>query len=353
MGDIRLYNVLEVTALFVVGIVLGTFFLTMNLPMPYLMSSLLATSAYSIFHANRQARVIRFPKIARQCAIAVIGVMIGTGFTPEVMWVLPTLWPSIAAMVFFVILMQCIGFLFYRHVGRYDAPTAYFAAMPGGFIEAITLGEAAGANTSILIIQHFGRIIIIVLVVPMSFFLFSGAPVGSGAGQSFGSQDFGPLMGLMWVLMIVSGMLFGKHARLPASHLMGPLILSSMVHATGLISLASPSWLLNLAQLVIGVALGVMFSGMDGKLLFRTLGLGLVAVTIALGVGMAFAGILVGFVDLNWTTLLISFAPGGVAEMGLIALSLGINPVIVAVHHLFRILFTVGMAGMMSKWYLR
>ena len=36
-----------------------------------------------------------------------------------------------------------------------------------------------------------------------------------------------------------------------------------------------------------------------------------------------------------------SFAPGGVTEMSLIALSLSANPAVVTLHHLYRIILTV------------
>jgi uncharacterized membrane protein AbrB (regulator of aidB expression) len=39
--------------------------------------------------------------------------------------------------------------------------------------------------------------------------------------------------------------------------------------------------------------------------------------------------------------LLMCFAPGGVVEMGLIALSLGVSPLIVTFHHIVRIVVTV------------
>jgi uncharacterized membrane protein AbrB (regulator of aidB expression) len=39
--------------------------------------------------------------------------------------------------------------------------------------------------------------------------------------------------------------------------------------------------------------------------------------------------------------LLISFAPGGVAEMSIVALSLAASPAVVSLHHILRILMTV------------
>jgi uncharacterized protein len=47
--------------------------------------------------------------------------------------------------------------------------------------------------------------------------------------------------------------------------------------------------------------------------------------------------------------LLMCYAPGGVVEMGLIALSLGVSPVMVTLHHIFRIGFTVVAVPMVGR----
>jgi len=62
-----------------------------------------------------------------------------------------------------------------------------------------------------------------------------------------------------------------------------------------------------------------------------------------------FAIMLVPFVPADFGAMFISFAAGGVAEMSLIALSLNFNPVVVALHHLVRILLTVWFGKIISQ----
>jgi len=50
--------------------------------------------------------------------------------------------------------------------------------------------------------------------------------------------------------------------------------------------------------------------------------------------------------------LFIIFAPGGVIEMGLIALSLNANPFFVTLHHLLRIAATVVMGSFAAKHWM-
>lgn len=50
--------------------------------------------------------------------------------------------------------------------------------------------------------------------------------------------------------------------------------------------------------------------------------------------------------------MFISFAAGGVAEMSLIALSLNLSPVIVALHHLIRIFLAIWIGQRVASYLL-
>jgi uncharacterized membrane protein AbrB (regulator of aidB expression) len=61
------------------------------------------------------------------------------------------------------------------------------------------------------------------------------------------------------------------------------------------------------------------------------------------------ASILTRITGIEWLHLLISFAPGGVAEMSVVALSLAANPALVSLHHVARILITVFEVGLAAR----
>ena len=81
--------------------------------------------------------------------------------------------------------------------------------------------------------------------------------------------------------------------------------------------------------------------------------MGIAVGTYMLLVGGAFAFFLQYYVPADLGVLFVSFAAGGLAEMSLIALSLNFNPVIVALHHLFRIVLTVSVCGIFAKRILK
>ncbi len=119
------------------------------------------------------------------------------------------------------------------------------------------------------------------------------------------------------------------------------MILGAALSLSGIYAVDLPQWLVNLAQIVVGASLGTRFAGISHKMLVKGLGLSLVSVGAMLGLGALMALAIIPLTGENFEVLLISFAPGGVTEMALVALSLSANPAYVTIHHLYRITLTV------------
>ena len=321
-----------------------------RLPMPYLVGSLAFTATYSIAMGTVRNREIKYPETLRKVFMGVIGVMIGATFDQELMRTISSLWQSLLAMLVFIVLVQSLGSWFYRTVGGYDPATARYAAMPGGLVESVALGMEAGGDGGILGVQHFIRVCLIVIVVPLGISIWSGSLVGSAAGQEFSEVDGGVLDVAVILALAAVGMAGGTALRVPLPHFIGGLFLSAALHAAGFLETGSPSWLLKTSQLFIGVGLGVMFSTVSLPVLLRAARLGVVASVAGLAISLLFAGLLSLTVPIGFDALFLSFTIGGVTEMGLIALSLGISPVAITIHHLFRIIVTVFYARLLSRF---
>ena len=341
----------ESLPLFVAGAIGAALAALIGLPMPFMLGALAGSAtAVAMIERQPQRRAGRPPAKLRIIFVAMIGVMIGAGFHPGLLAVLPAFWPSVLAVVPFIMLAHVGGYLIMHHLGGFRPVDALFASMPGGLIESSILGEKAGADVQVLAIQHFIRIILVVTLVPLLFWLFTGELVGSAAGASLarGGYDIWDV-GLI-VLLAPVGNWLGKTGRLPAAHLMGPLFFTAALQVSGLIDLTAPTWLLRVAQLVVGVGLGAQFSGLSRAALLRGLASGIGAVSFMLLLSFAFAAVLSRVVPGQIEAMFLSFAPGGVTEMNLIALSLNLSPVIVAVHHLVRILASIVVANAIGRW---
>lgn len=348
MTDLK-FKLLQVSLVFATALVGAFAARIMGWPIPFLLGSLVTVAILALTMAARTGRQVFFPNPLREMFIAVIGVMIGTTFTPDVLIIAPTLAVTLSAMMVFVVLALASNYAIFHYLGGYDRPTAFYAAMPGGLIEAVELGTQTGGDVETLSIQHFVRIVLVILLVPLLFLVMTGETVGSAASQTLEKSASDWRDWLMVALIAPIGLWIGKASRLPAAPLLGPLVLTAILQSSGAIDLGGPPALLNLAQLIVGASLGAQFAKTTPRRLLSALALGCVSVMVTLAIASGFALMLRQLLSISFQTLLISFAPGGVTEMSLIALSLGVSPVLVSTHHLFRILFTVGLAGLLFK----
>lgn len=320
----------------------------LGLPLPFLLGSLLTTAPVAIFASARLPQGYAFPTDLRVPFIALIGAVIGAQVTAGLVASLQDLLPSLAAIVVFVLVAQGLNYALFRYIGGYDAPTAFYSGAPGGLIESIAMGEASGADQPTLIAQQFLRIILVITLVPMGLSLWLGAPVGSAGGLSFNTVPVTPVMYPQAAAILLLGLVAGRAMRLPAWQLTGALLVSAGFALLGA-PLALPDWMVLLAQLVVGTSLGMRFAGLKMHRLRRSLWLSLASITLMLVLGAALSALLVGPTGQPFKTLFITFAPGGVNEMALVALSLEANPAFVTLHHIFRIIITVLLLGFVSR----
>ncbi len=344
-----IFDLRRLSQLFALAFSGGIVAWVIGLPLPFMLGSLAVTAVSSIASTSRGKPPITYPQSLRRMFIAVIGTMIGGTFTSELTILIPSLWISLLAMIPFLAMAQIIGYLIFRYVGGYQRVTSLFAAMPGGLVEAVELGQEAGGDVATLSLQHFARVVLVVVLVPQVFWIWTGNTVGSASGQAFSHGAVSIVDIALVFIVAISGIYAGAWLRFPAAHMIGPLLLSALLHVTGILSIESAEWLLALAQLVVGAGLGVHFSRVTHSQLMRGFGLGLLNVTAVLAFGFTFAWFLARLTPFSMEALFVSFAPGGLTEMGLIALSLSVSPMTVAAHHLFRIFLIVTTAGFALK----
>ncbi len=109
------------------GLCGGLVFKALNLPLPFMLGAMTVCTVAAILRAP-----IAAPAVIRPPMSAVIGVMLGSGFAPGVLGQVVQWWPAVLGLVVFMLFAGATVFVYFRRVGGYDEPTAFFAAMPGG-----------------------------------------------------------------------------------------------------------------------------------------------------------------------------------------------------------------------------
>jgi membrane AbrB-like protein len=126
---------------------------------------------------------------------------------------------------------------------------------------------------------------------------------------------------------------------------MGAMLVSMVLTMAGISLSAVPAAMVNAAQLVIGVSLGVRFRADFLRTAPRWLVSVAAGTLVLMGACTLFAGLLAWATGLPWVTLLLGTSPGGITEMAITAkvLQLGV-PVVTAfqVCRLMAVLMLVG-----------
>ncbi|MBV7409338.1 AbrB family transcriptional regulator [Maritimibacter sp. DP1N21-5] len=326
--------------LLAIGALCGWLLSQTPVPLPYMLASLIVSAALTMAFQQHFPAGYAFPIRFRQLFVGVIGVMIGAQVHPDVLAMIPSMAVSIPMVLLFVVLAHGGNYLIFRR-GGYDRPTAFYSGSPGGLIESITFGEEAGADVRILTLMQFLRIIVVVSILPIGISIYEGAPVGSAAGLGGNGAVADVWDVILACGLAVIGVMVGEALRIPAGQLVGPLAIVGVASGFGWLDLTLPPWLIASAQVVLGVGLGLRFRGITRRMLLAGLGLSISSVLMMLALGVGFACVVHWLTGLSVETMIISFAPGGVTEMSLVALSLAMSPAFVTMHHLIRIIATV------------
>ena len=344
---------LQFALIFLSGFAGGLAAYLIGAPMPFMLGGIFGAACYVLWYERDGQQLPKLSRWVRLIFMSIIGAMIGTRFSPELLSLLPQFWISALTIIPFILLAHAGNFAIMYGLGGYRRLDAYYAALPGGIMDSAALAEEAGADLRVVTAQHFIRIILVVVSVPLLFWVLSGEAVGSLAGETLATADYEMLDVVLIVAIAMAGLLFGRLIKLPVSHMMGPLLFALVLSVSGVVEIEFPEWLGHLAQYMIGTALGAQFSGVSRKLLARGLGMGLLSGGYMLGLACGIAVLLQPHVPAGFGVLFVSFAAAGLAEMSLIALSLNFNPVVVALHHLIRIFLTVWIAAKLAPLVLK
>lgn len=323
-----------------IGTLGALLFLRFRWPLPWMLGPLLACTVAAVVKLPVAA-----PAVVRPPMSVVLGVLLGAGFHPELLRQMLAWIPTLAGLLVFLLAAGTACVVYFRRVGGYDPVTAYFAGMPGGLIEMVTLGQERGGDARRIALVHSTRILLTVSALPVVIPLLGGGVLGErppvGVPLSATSAD-----AFLWLAATgLVGVLLGRLLRLPAPFLLGPMLASGFVHILGWTDTAPPRELVWIAQLVLGVTLGCRFVGTRPREMLGMLALSLGSFAILLASAILFAALLALATTLDTPTIFLAYAPGGLVETSVIALALQIEVAFVAAHHILRVVIVMAAAA--------
>jgi membrane AbrB-like protein len=338
--------ILKFLATLSVAAVGGCCFFLLNTPLPWMLGALTFTLFGAVTHGKTCV-----PKQARSFCSPVLGVLIGSRFSVEIVHQLGDWFSALMLMIVFVAISSLMGFLFFHKISKQDPVTAFCSAVPAGISELMMVGPELGAKMNVVILSHLARIVVVVFAIPIAFWFFLGVEAQrKPMSLQWFSLSWGE--GMVLILCGALGLLLGRRLRLPAAPLTGPLLLSAIAHIFGFSQSAPPFLLVIIIQIVVGAAIGSRFVNVNGKETKKHLFLGTIWSAVSLVLALVFAIFASWFIGYDLRVLLLGMAPGGVQEMTIIALSLGFEVAFISLLHISRISLVLGVGvPMMFRLY--
>lgn len=314
----------------------------LHVPLPWMIGPLLAVAAVRMFGVH-----ITGPRGGRQAGQWIIGSALGLYFTPAVVEHLGSVaWLLVVGALFAIALGYVCGYAL-SMLGGTDRTTALFASVPGGAAEMTILGERFGARVDEVAAAQSLRILIVVVSIPSIYAalqLHGADPFMAGA-----TEVRWPVLAALLAATALGGFVMQK-LKAPNAFVLGALAVAIPLTALALTASAVPRWLINVAQLLLGCALGSRFNRSFLTRAPRFVGAVALTVVLAMILSAVFAVALARITGLHPATLVLATAPGGVAEMAVTAKVLELGVPLVTSFHVTRIVLLLLCTGPLFGW---
>ena len=322
-----------------VGAVGGAVFAWLRMPLAWMIGAMFATTIASLAGAP-----LRIPARFRAVMIAVLGVLLGSAFSPEILDRLAQWAAGGVVQVVFIVVLTALSYIYLRRAAGLDRITSFFSSTPGGLTTMSLLGESLGADVRVISLIHATRVLFVVTVIPFYFRIVHGIGGSAFPPTATSLLTIDPLDALVLAVAGLVGVPLGHMLRLPAPYLVGPIVASAAAHLTGIAHAAPPTELVAAAQVVVGASIGARFTGLPVSHVGRIMRIGAGSSLLMLLTSAVVGSALAPLIGTDAASLVLALAPGGLAEMALTALSLGVDTAFVSTMHILRIAVIVIMA---------
>ena len=309
-------------------------FMVLDLSLPWLLGPIISCLVAALIGVPMRGLVS-----LNQAMRTILGVAAGSTLTPAVLVTVPSMWTTLILVPVMVLAIGLVGIPYFRRLWGYDFPTAYYATMPGGLQDMLAFGEEAGANVRALSLIHATRVLVIVVALPFLLKGIWGANLDTPPGAPLSSV---PLQDLaLMVACAAFGYWGAVRVGLFGASILGPLIVTAAITVAGALETRPPAEAIWAAQFFIGLTIGSKYAGITMAEVRRDLAAGLgfcgllIVLTVVFVEGIYWGGLAPGM------EVLLSFAPGGQAELVVLALIVGADVAFVVTHHVLRLFVVI------------
>ena len=313
------------------GVVL---FHVLNLPLPWLLGPISACLVAALIGVPMKG--IPFVNNAMR---SILGVAVGATFTTALVISMAGMWTTLILVPVMVFLIGLVGVPYFQRLWGFDFATSYYSAMPGGLQDMLLFGEEAGGDVRAMSLIHATRVMVIVVALPFILKGYWGVDLSNPPGVPAATLPVSQLM-----LMAVAGLAgwqIAKAVGLFGASILGPMILAGILALTGFLQHRPPAEAIWAAQFFIGMTVGTKYADVTAQEVQRDVAAAIGFCVILLILAAGFVEVIHVFSLAPPMEALLAFAPGGQAEMTVLALIAGADMAFVIAHHVLRIVTVI------------
>lgn len=326
-----------------VGLTGALLFLMLNLPLPWLFGPL----SGCLFAALLGAR-LKTVKVLSDGMRTILGVAAGSAVSWGFITALPGLWSTLILIPMTVVIIGFVGVWYFQNLCGYDYPTAYYASMPGGLQDMLAFGEEAGGNVRAMSLIHATRVLVIIVLLPIILTLIWDANLDRPPGQAIAAFD--PMQLFILGICAIVGWKIAAALGMFGATILGPLLFAAGASLVGVLESRPPAEAIWVSQYFIALGIGVKYVGITRQEIRHDIVAGFGFSLILLTLTIVVVGGVILLKLAPPMDALLSLAPGGQAELVVLALIVGADVGFVVAHHLFRIFIIILGAPVLARF---
>jgi len=313
-----------------------------SVPLAWFLGPMLITSLASLMGLK-----IKMPRLILSSILIFLGLYIGNYIDKDLFsqihqWA----WTSLIMLIYIIVSVLVVS-KYLQIFSKYEKKTSIFSAAPGALGPLMILAEDEKLDLSQVATSHLIRLIIIITVFPFIVNSFYNVEGIKAVNEVLKNQNIYHL-----IILIMSSLflilVFDK-LKIPAALLSGTLVASGFLQITEVASYQLSPNIIDYCLLVLGASVGCRFANKSFREIGRNALHSFIATLLLVILGLIAALVAGLIIDKNFFTLLLSYCPGGIYEVAVIAIFFDLDPEFVSFHHIIRLLMILFIVPLMLK----
>lgn len=304
---------LQWTVLLAISVVLVAAMEWIDMPAALLMGPMAAGIALGV-----NAATIRASGPAFTFGQAIIGCLIARAIDPQIVGTFLLSWPLFLPVVVSVLAASSfLGWLMSRW-SNLPGSTAVWGSSPGAATAMMLMAHAFGADARLVAFMQYLRVVFVAVSAALVARFWVGVPATAASAITwFPPLDWTAFAGTL--LLAGGGGWIGARLKLPAGAFLVPMIVGAVLHASGLMTIELPPWLLAASYAFVGWNIGLRFTRPIIMHASRALPQMVLSILLLLAFCGGLAFILSEATGIDPLTAYLATSPGGMDAIAIIA----------------------------------